>query len=241
MWASIQNIEQPATLLEANKLNDNKNSVLFSGGTYLVAQKSKEVHTLIDINHLIASKIAEEGEQISIGAGVTLQQMEGHFDKDVIGRSAHQSCYSKNIRNQRTIGGEIAQKSTTSQINVLLHAINVNLKVFVNDRTTEVDINSWDGEGIISEIVFAKDRNVDVKGYSVIPSAPPFIVVGYNYTTKMCVIGGRTNGFANFVVEDGKIDEAVEEKLAEFFADDHHGSCNYKRHLVKVALRDFTG
>ena len=241
MWASIQNIEQPATLLEANKLNDNQNSVLFSGGTYLVAQKSKDIHTLIDINHLITSKIEEQGENISIGAGVTLQQLSDHFEKDVIGRSAHQSCYSKNIRNQRTIGGEIAQKNTTSNINVLLHTMNVKLKVFVDDQETEVEISSWDGKGIIREIIFAKDRNADIKNYSVITSAPPFVVVGYNYNTKTCVVGGRTKGFASFAVEEGKIQEVVEEKLAEFFVDDHHGSSKYKRHLVKVALRDLGG
>lgn len=239
MWASIQNIEQPATLLEANKLNDNNNSVLFSGGTYLVAQKSKEVHTLIDINHLITSKIEEQGENISIGAGATLQQISDHFTKDIIGRSTQQSCYSKNIRNQRTIGGEIAQKNATSEISVLLHTMNAKLKVFVNDQQTEVAINEWDGKGIITEIIFAKDRNANVKRYSVIPSAPPFVVVGYNYNTKTCVVGGRTNGFVSFAVEEDKIQEVVEEKLADFFVDDHHGSSKYKRHLVKVALRDF--
>ncbi|WP_372368277.1 FAD binding domain-containing protein [Candidatus Uabimicrobium sp. HlEnr_7] len=237
MWTSVQNIEQPATLLEASKLNNSEHSTLFSGGTYLVAQKNKSIHTIIDINHLVENKIEEKEETISIGAGVTLQQIAEHFAKSVIGRCAQQSCYSKNIRNQRTIGGEIAQQSSTSDINVLLRTINVNLKVFVEDQLIDVSICEWNGKGIISEITFAKDANIDLKRYAVIPSAPPFVIVGYNYTTKNCIVGGRTDRFATFVVDKN---EQVDKALEGCFTDDHNGSIKYKIHVVKVALNDFT-
>lgn len=237
MWPSIQHIEHPISLADACKLNDTKEKTLFAGGTYLTAKKNREIHTLIDINHLIKDTIEEKDGEIIIGAKNSLQKLIDHFGDKQISICAKYSCYSKNIRNQRTVGGEIAEKRTTSELCVFFMTINAKLQVFCDGEIKNISIRDWDGKGIIASIVYQK-KVVRVKRYALIPSAPAFVIVGIDAETNSCAIGGRCSKITTCdVVSDKKAqEEKISEVLSDVFVDDHHGSVTYKKHLVMVSL-----
>ena len=94
MWSSIEQIIKPNSLNEASVLLKEKGTVIFAGGTYLVAQKNRTVHTLLDINHLINDKIGLRGQKIHIDAGCTLQQIV-NFDNQPLKSTILSSCPSK--------------------------------------------------------------------------------------------------------------------------------------------------
>ena len=109
MWSSIKNIDIPTSFKQANEYQSKSKSVLLGGGTYLVAEKNPKIQNLIDINNIVNKTIEITDDSIIIGAGATIQDMINKLtDYSLFTEAVKYSCFSKNIRNQRTIGGEIA-------------------------------------------------------------------------------------------------------------------------------------
>ena len=239
MWSSIEQIIKPDTLSEASVLLKESGSVLFAGGTYLVGQKDDAVHTLLDINHLLNDQIKMQGDEIHIGAGCTLQEII-NFDDARLNGAILSACPSKNIRNQRTIGGEIARLRTDSDLLIFLFASRT--KLFLNESESSVELCDWNGEGIIEKMIIPS-HDVTLERVALLDSAPAFVIVGINElndSIAVCV-GGKTSKILFFQTkpEPNEADiRSLMDEVEASFSNDHLGTPAYKRHLVSVLLQE---
>lgn len=245
MWSSIKNINVPKTFNEAIEYQSKSNGVLFGGGTYLVAEGSEKIQNLIDINSVVDKSIEITDESIIIGAGSLLQNIIIKLsDFPLFVEAVKYSCFSKNIRNQRTIGGEIAQKRVQSELFTYLIAINPILEIRTPDKEN-IYLREWDGKGIINKILI---NRIDLESsgferFAVIPSAPAFVIVvvvrhalelDFVISGKAKNVYGHTIKLVNFSKDILKqiINESV-----KYFEDDQYGSLEYKKSLIEIGIQ----
>lgn len=245
MWSSIKNINVPKTFNEAIEYQSKSNGVLFGGGTYLVAEGSEKIQNLIDINSVVDKSIEITNESIIIGAGSLLQNIIIKLsDFPLFVEAVKYSCFSKNIRNQRTIGGEIAQKRVQSELFTYLITINPILEIRTPDKEN-IYLREWDGKGIINKILI---NRIDLESsgferFAVIPSAPAFVIVvvvrralelDFVISGKAKNVYGHTIKLVNFSKDILKqiINESV-----KYFEDDQYGSLEYKKSLIETGIQ----
>lgn len=245
MWSSIKNINVPKTFNEAIEYQSKSNGVLFGGGTYLVAEGSEKIQNLIDINSVVDKSIEITDESIIIGAGSLLQNIIIKLsDFPLFVEAVKYSCFSKNTRNQRTIGGEIAQKRVQSELFTYLIAINPILEIRTPDKEN-IYLREWDGKGIINKILI---NRIDLESsgferFAVIPSAPAFVIVvvvrhalelDFVISGKAKNVYGHTIKLVNFSKDILKqiINESV-----KYFEDDQYGSLEYKKSLIETGIQ----
>ncbi|MFH1852473.1 MAG: FAD binding domain-containing protein [Candidatus Neomarinimicrobiota bacterium] len=238
MWSSLKTIHVPISLAAAAELAVKRGHAVFAGGSYLAAERDPAVTTLVDINHLITRKIKVTKGQIRCGAGVSLQQLIDQLetaDDLKLATAARWSCASKNIRNQRTIGGEISRSRTDSELVVLLQALAVRL-----DRA---------GDRIITELIIEHNDvgAVALERFALLPSAPAFVIVAavrrkHNY--DIAVGGSATTITTAAVVKSDFTDDWIDSfarAVAGKFRADEVGSRKYKQSVVATGLRRARG
>lgn len=246
MWASIKTILKPDNLTAAYRARSEK-KVFIGGGTYLIAEKNPNISTLIDLSGLIDTKITDRKGKVCIGAGVTLQDLAEIRPPQIpadLAAASRWSCPSKNIRNQRTLGGEIAKARTASEIVVLLHALDVELVIY-RPEATRSSIRDWDGNGIISAIRFeAKTLTSSaIQRFAVIPSAPAFVIVAgvRRQETAMLAIGGQAGQIQRAAIAMMQFTDewtrTFSEEAATRFPSDHLGSAAVKQKIIQAGLR----
>ena len=242
MWNKISNISHPLSLHEALALKES-GTAFFSGGSYLNLKKNQDITILIDINPLLSNEISSHKERIVIGAGTSLQQIAEEFPQTILSESIRCSCISKNTRNQRTIGGEVARQRKNSELLLLLLAMDVQVNVYFG-KEIRTAISQWDGNGVITDIIL--DRGVLTAScferFSLISSAPSFLIVAsaiLSHKVKF-TIGGKVNRISSYETHNPPDDRQIEniiDKSCDLFLNDHYGSVNYKQRLVKTALK----
>ena len=250
MWASITNIEQPDSLEQAYSLYSAGEKEFLAGGSYLVAQSSAQIHTLININSLLGMEIQESQDSITFDAAVTLQMLVDHLPQDsLLAQAAKYSCFSRNLRNQRTLGGEIATQRANSELYTVLYALNPTLEV-VAEQKSSVSLRDWSKQGIITKITISlpKIQQLKLQRYAAIPSAPAFAVVASvaSQDSVEFAVGGKCSGVSAWGSEKATINDEVLQKAASdtvdaHFSSDHYGSVAYKKTLLQVALRRCSG
>lgn len=245
MWSSIKNIDIPKTFSEAIEYKSKSKSVLFGGGTYLVAEGNPKIQNLIDINSIVDNSIEITDNSIIIGAGSSLQNIiDSITDFKSLYESVKYSCFSKNIRNQRTIGGEIAQKRVQSELFTYLVAINPIIEIRTPDKKN-VRLREWDGKGIINRIIINPIdlESSGIERFALLPSAPAFLIVtvvrramelDFVISGKAKKVYGHTIRLADFSKNTIKniIDESV-----KYFKDDQYGSVEYKKSLIATGIQ----
>jgi len=250
MWSTLENILIPIDFAEAISASKKSKSSFFAGGSYLVSEKNHDINTLIDISNLINNEIFESDEAVSIGSGVRIESIVKHFATNSVcqlSQATLSSCPSKNIRNQRSIGGEIAKQRVDSDLFVYLNAVKPVLTIKRPDNF-EISIDKWDGKGIINKIVI-KTKNImssNFQRFALIPSAPAFLIISAvrraNYV-DIAIGGNAKNLFAehcNFAdLKDNYLHNIAQAALTHFDAD-HLGSLDYKKLILLTGLRRMT-
>ncbi len=243
MWTSIERVEKPDTFEQACAFANESGSAILGGGSYIASKKAKSVSVLVDINHLVNDEVKKDSGAISLGARVSLQQLVDMKD-DKISEWAERSCFSKNIRNQRTLGGEIAEGRKDSFFYAAMYALNPILHVYT-PKLQEVQLRDWSGEGILSKVVIDASlvSKVSEKSYQVLSSAAPFLLVfAFEDTQKWeFVVAGKINKLVvTSCLHQEEYRESIEKmanEVAESFFSDHHGSVDYKRNLTKISMQ----
>lgn len=245
MWTSIKNIYLPESFEEAIKLKQDDFTVYFAGGSHLVSAKNKSITTLIDINKLINKAIQSTDNSIIIGSGATVQEIVNNSDDLLkLSEAAKFSNFSKNIRNQRTIGGEIAQRNVRSDLFTFLLALNPIL-VIGNPEETEVRMREWNGHGIIDKIIINKTdlRSSGFERFSLLDSAPAFLMVAvvrkaleidFVISGKAKKIYGHTMKLAEFSKNSVR---SMIDKSSNYFENDQYGSIDYKASLIATGIQ----
>ncbi len=246
MWASIERVEFPESLEAAYRSAQSDSNAIFTGGTYLIAEKNPSIITLVDINKLLLKTIETEGGLIRIGAGVTLQQLVEYFpvaDQSNIGVCARLCCSSKNIRNARTVGGEISQGRPDSEVLVMLQSLEADLEV-IADQTTVVNLRDWDGNGIIKTVLIDKSRirSTAVQRFALLPSARAFVITtGMRQGDTVSLgIGGDTDQISCRAISmsDSTPEwmDRFSRTVSKYFRADHLGSRHYKQSVIRTGL-----
>ncbi len=245
MWSSIKNIDIPTSFKQAIDYQKNTKGTFFGGGTYLVSEKDQKIQNLIDINQIVKNSIKIEDESIIIGAGETLQNIIKILSKyKMLAESAKYSCFSKNIRNQRTMGGEIARKRVQSELFTYLVAINPILEIRIPDKKS-VYLRDWDGKGIINKIIINKiDLNSSgLERFATLPSAPAFVIVAVVRRALELdfVISGKAKKANGHTIKLADFSKDVLKKIiresVEYFEDDQYGSLEYKKSLIETGIQ----
>ncbi len=245
MWSSIKNIDIPTSFKQAIEYQSKSKSVLFGGGTYLVAEKSTKINNLIDINGIVDNSIEINDDSIIIGAGSTIQDMIDELaDFSLFVEAVKYSCFSKNIRNQRTIGGEIAQKRVQSELFTYLVAINPIIEIRTPDKEN-IHLREWDGKGIINKIII---KTIDLKTsgferFALLPSAPAFLIVAVVRRAMELdfVISGKAKRVYGHTIKLADFNKNILKKIinesVKYFEDDQYGSLEYKKSLIETGIQ----
>ncbi|MEE8437281.1 MAG: FAD binding domain-containing protein [Candidatus Neomarinimicrobiota bacterium] len=245
MWNSINKIIKPVSLAGAWQDKMHRSS-FYSGGSYLLADKPEEIEILIDLQGLLKNEIFVKEEFLHLGAAAELQLIMDWLKRELpdypLIKAIQNSCPSINIRNQRTIGGEIGQNRPGSDVLVFLHAVQARLTVFKGDEKS-ISIRDWDGKGIITEISLpVKFKSINYKRYALIPSAPAIVVItGINNGKNFeFAVGGTADLIQNFQVPAANWNKETASSLARAaganFKEDHLGSVEYKISLLETAF-----
>jgi len=246
MWNSINKIIKPLSLSAAWQ-NREPQSSFFGGGSYLLAEKSEKIKTLIDLQGLLKSEISVKDHHIRMGAAIELQVIVDKLSRkqpdSAFIKAVKNSCPSINIRNQRSLGGEIGQNRAGSDILVYLHAVNAELKIF-KEKEFSVLLREWDGKGIITEINFPTDfKSIEYQRYALIPSAPAIVIItgvrnGDNFDFA---VGGNADFIQNFTISKTDWNKNnilnLAQKAGENFKKDHFASIEYKILLLETAFK----
>jgi len=248
MWYSIESIVKPENLSEAFSIQQDENISLFAGGSYLLAEKNQSIQTLIDINALISDTIIAGHESVVINAGATLQSFIDTvtpINPDCrLLDGVKASCPSKNIRNQRTFGGEVGKNRPNSDALVFLHAVDAILTIHT-DSEHIIPIRKWDGNGIVTRIAYYPNKidSIELQRFSVLNSAPAIAIGGgikRNGQLEFS-IGGNANSIQTFnvIMNNWNNDSILEiaEKAVQQFISDHFGSIAYKKTLIATAVK----
>lgn len=247
MWSSIEIVHKPTTLAEAWKLSQTPGTTVIGGGTYLAAERDPGITGLISLNAHVSHSITGDKSTLSIGAGVTVENL-ANFNwpspSQPLADAARQSCPSVNIRNQRSIGGELGASRFNSELVVLLHALNPRLIIVQAQESAEYLVE-WNGDGIIREITLeiAPEMRMEYLRFAPIPSAAPFLCVAGVATGAGCrvVVGGNVNSLSVLEFDTSTLGIEQQELVLEHAEDtllaDHFGGVAYKRKLLVTALR----
>lgn len=237
MWSSIQQIIQPESLEEAGLLATARDAKLLGGGSYLVSQPNPATKTLVDINHLVGDSIAITDEGLTIEAGVSLEALLPHIP-ETCAQAIKSSCPSRNIRNQRTLGGELAQARLNSDLYVLLLVSRVEVRI--NAEGKRIPLSEWDRRGVITDIYIPNTAS-RLERVALLDSAPAFLIVAANKTKEgtLVAVGGQVRRFvtASFST-DVQEEEVVTflNEILEILTEDHYGSVAYKQGMVSSLL-----
>lgn len=130
----IEQFLKPTSVDEALRLKSQyKNDAVFmAGGSKLNATPTRtDKKVAISLAGLGLSEIKEQGGQLRIGATVTLQQMIDDPKVPAALRDAAGFIYSRNVRNQATLGGEVCARQDEAVLVPVLLALDA--KVLLAD------------------------------------------------------------------------------------------------------------
>ena len=137
----IQEFFKPQTLAEALEMKEKfKNEAIFmAGGTDVNCTVSKyEIEKVIGIEQLKLNKISKTEKTLSIGAGVTIQELIVSPRVPDQLTMAAEHFVNRNIRNMATIGGNIASNYSTSNLIPILVALDAELKLAGSEPSVSV-------------------------------------------------------------------------------------------------------
>lgn len=184
MWMSIKSIHTPANLDEAWERHHN-GGVFLGGGSYLVANADPMITELIHLTPLLDHTIATDAKTVTIGAGATLGDLHRSVKGDPafadLATSIIHGCPSAHLRNQRTIGGELAQGRTDSDFFFFCLAADAQLSVWTGTPGT-VSLRQWDGNGIVTSVSLSVENLIKSYRLAILPSTPPLLLVTVRQT-----------------------------------------------------------
>ncbi|MGF1714412.1 molybdopterin-dependent oxidoreductase FAD-binding subunit [Photobacterium chitinilyticum] len=225
----------------------------FAGGSKLNAAPSKTEKTVaISLDNLAFDKIEQQGEALHIGAMCRIQNL---IDSELVPVALKQAAafiYSRHVRNQATLGGEIAALQPEALLVPSLIALKARV-VLADGRESDVeDYISADKRDLIASVIIP-DVNLTCLGYNIVRSAAGLAVVTAAVSidkdgNKIIALDGVSpmhNGAARPVrLRDVEKQDLKGELLEQAVADAVHpvaniiGSVEYKRYIAGVVVTD---
>ncbi len=228
-------------------------AVWFAGGSKLNATPTRSDATvLLSINKLGFNHIKREGNRLILGAMCRVQDLiESELVPDNLKQCAG-FIYSRHLRNQSTVGGEVAARTPEAPLVPILIALKALVR-FADEQ--EMDLESYlqsPGDRLIKEII-VPDMTLAALSKRVTRNADGLRVINASVSvdkqgTQVVAIEGITTRFDETAQPTRLRDvegmtlagEALEQaiKNAVYAVDDICGSAEYKKYLSGMVISD---
>ncbi|MBR4982956.1 MAG: FAD binding domain-containing protein [Lachnospiraceae bacterium] len=250
---TIKEYVRVKTLEEAWQLNQNKmNRIL--GGMLWMRLGSGMVNTAIDLSELGLDAIEENEEEFSIGAMVSLRDLEVHeglncYTNNAV-KNALKDIVGVQFRNMATVGGSIWGRFGFSDVLTVFLALDtyvelykggiVPLEEFANRKADNDILVRLIVKKVSGKVVYSAMRNQSTD-FPVLTCA----VSNVNGTYK-AVVGARPAKAAVYYDKENRLINGETEEARKMFAEDvakvantqsnARGSKEYRTHLMKVLV-----
>ena len=257
----IQQFFKPQTMAEAVALKDKYRggAVFMAGGTDVNCRDTAgAVEMVIGIEQLKLNKISKSQGTLSIGAGVTIQELidspkvpdqltiaAGHF-------------VNRNIRNIATIGGNIALNHTTSNLIPILIALDAELKLADSEPLVSVyEYITQEMSRLIESITISSDnlnKQYDLRKFShtandisIITAAVTFNKQHEKLSNIIIAVGGVSKHVVRLTELENKLEgnklparPEIENTVKKTVSPlkDIRGGVPYKKYLAGVLICD---
>jgi putative selenate reductase FAD-binding subunit len=257
----IQEFFKPQTMAEAVALKDKyKDGAIFmAGGTDVNCGKANDaVEKVIGIEQLKLDKISRMDEALSIGAGVTIQELIDSPEVPDQLTIAAGHFVNRNIRNIATVGGNIASNNTTSNLIPILIALDAELKLTGSETSVSVyDYITREMSRLIESITILSENlkkpyglhkfSHSANDLSIITAAVTFNVQNEIVSNVRVAAGGVSKHVVRLTELESKLEgnklparTEIEDTVKETVSPlkDIRGGVQFKKYLAGVLISD---
>jgi len=257
----IQEFFKPQTLAEALEMKEKfkDEAVFMAGGTDVNCRETAgAVEMVIGIEQLKLNRISKTDEALSIGAGVTIQEL---IDSPKIPdqlTTAARHFVNRNIRNIATIGGSIASNNSTSNLIPILVALDAELKIGASATPVPVyDYVSQEMTRLIESITISSKNLTKKYGIrkfshtandiSIITAAATFHIQNEKLSKVRVAVGGVSKHVVRLTELENKLEGSKPPAAAEIEdtvkrtvspLKDIRGGVQFKKYLAGVLVSD---
>ena len=257
----IQDFFKPQTVAEAVELKEKfkDDAVFIAGGTDVNCNDSKyEIEKVIGIEQLKLNQISKTKSELSIGAGVTIQEV---IDSPKIPEQLKMAAghfVNRNIRNIATIGGNIGANNSSSNLIPILVALDAELKL--GGAATSVPVYEYISQEMTSLIegILISSENLAKKyglrkfsrasnDISIITAAVTFNIHNEKLSDVRVAVGGvgkhvlrltelENKLESNTLLAPSEIEETVKDIVAP--VKDIRGGFQFKKYMAGILISD---
>jgi putative selenate reductase FAD-binding subunit len=257
----IQEFFKPQTVAEAVALKDKfrDETVFMAGGTDVNCRDSKyKIQKVIGIEQLKLNEISQTRGELSVGAGVTIQEL---LDSPTIPdplTTAARHFVNRNIRNMATIGGNIASNNSSSNLIPILVALDAELKI--GGSATPVPVYEYvtqEMTRLIEGIMISSEnlaKKYDLRKFSraandisIITAAVTFNVQNEKLFNVRLAVGGVDKHVVRLTALENKLEGntllapiEIEDTVKQIVApvEDMRGGIQFKKYMAGVLISD---
>ncbi len=247
---NIKNYARPESLKEAWELNQKKQNCILGGMLWLRLGEG-EINTAIDLGQLGLDKIEESEEQFSIGAMVTLRELELHvglngYTQNAV-KEALKDIVGVQFRNMATIGGSIWGRFGFSDVLTLFLAMDTYVELYEGGILSLGEFASRKPDRDILVRLIVKKEPMRVKYTSMRNQRTDFPVIACAVSqrkgTYYASVGARPQRAICIADEEGLLKEGLHKEGVRAFASyvaqkaptesNVRGSSAYRTHLIQ--------
>ncbi len=239
---NLSEYHKPGDLAEALRLlrRATPRTVPLGGGTVLIGQGGDDIEAVVDLKNLGLNTVDSYG--LTLGATATLQQL---CDHSVLGETvlagAARHIAGRNIRNQATVGGEIAAGDWRSPLLAVLLSQWAHVTI-QSDEVHTVSLSDWLADrakwlgpgALITEVALA----VLPEQYASVARTPSdYPIVCAAATENRLALAGVAAIPVCFDLDPAAGIDAALAGLALDPPGDHFGSSDYRREVAMALAR----
>ena len=257
----IEEFFKPQTIAEAVKMKEKfkDEAVFMAGGTDVNCRDSAyEIEKVIGIEQLKLNKISKPQKKLSIGAGVTIQEL---IDSPKIPdqlKTAAGHFVNRNIRNMATIGGNIASNHSTANLVPILVALDAELKI--GGSTAPVPVYEYVSQEMtrLIEGILISSKSLTKKyslrkfshtanDVSIITAAVTFNVQNEKLSDVRVAVGGLSKHVVRLTELENKLENntlpatrEIQDTVKNIVAPvkDIRGGIDFKKYMAGVLISD---
>lgn len=250
----IQTYVQAQTLEEAWQLNQ-KRSARILGGMLWLKMESLPVSTAIDLCRLGLDAIEETEEQFTLGAMVTLRQIEQHAGLNAYTQGAAaravQDIVGVQFRNMATLGGSLWSRFGFSDLLTWMLSMDTWVQLYRGGLVPleQFAAMPYDRDLLVRVIVYKRPGRFAYQAMRSQCTDIPVLNCAFSQMEGVCraVVGARPGKAIVLRDEAGLLAGGITPERARAFAQwaaertptgsNSRGSAAYRTHLVKVLVR----
>jgi CO/xanthine dehydrogenase FAD-binding subunit len=239
----ITTYHRPQTLDEALTLLSQPNRIPLGGGT-LLSKPTAESLEVVDLQALSLDSIKKNGNNLELGATVTLQQLlESDLCTEAL-KSALKLEAPLNIRNSATVAGTLVACDGRSTFATLLLALDAKIEIRTStDDSRTLNIGEFlplHPHGLITSISLPVNVKLAFDYVSRTPADKPIVCVAiaqWNSGRTRLALGGY--GKSPMLAMDGTEAEGIETAARNAFheANDDYGSAEYRMDVAATLAK----